>query len=70
MKAKITKTITHINGDVSTCESLYNFHSLKEAGERLQSIKNLCRYPIIEEGKGFFKANKYGDIYTFKVEKQ
>lgn len=71
MKAKITKTVTNINGITEkTNESLYNFPSFKEAQKRLKSIKNLCRYPIVEEGTNFFKANRYGNIYLFRIEKQ
>lgn len=70
MKAKITKTIFHLNGNTTVCESLYNFPSIKDAQKRMQSIMNICRYPIVESGKNYFKANKYGDIYTFRIEKQ
>lgn len=70
MKAKITKQIVHTDGNISFCDSLYNFQSVTEARKRLQSIKNMCRYPIVDSGKNFFTADKYGEIYIFRVEKQ
>lgn len=70
MKAKITKEVHSITGNVTKCESLYNFPSFKEAQKRLQSIANLCRYPVTVISKNEFRANKYGNIYIFKVEKQ
>lgn len=70
MKAKITKTIIKINATKEKGNTLYNFPSVKEAQKRLQSIKNLCKYPIIETNKNYFKANRYGDIYIFAIEKQ
>lgn len=70
MKAKITKEVHQINGKVLKCESLYNFSSFKEAQKRLQSIANLCRYPVTIVSRNEFHANKYGNIYIFKVEKQ
>lgn len=72
MKAKITKSVIKINQfqEICTNDNLYNFPSFKEAQKRLQSIKNLCRYPVIEEGKKFFKANRYGEIFIFRIEKQ
>lgn len=69
MKAKITKRIKHLDGKETICESLYNFPTMREARMRLQSIKNACRYPIIETDRNFFKADKYGDIYLFSIEK-
>lgn len=72
MKAKITKSLIKVNQiqEVCTNDNLYNFPSIKEARKRLQSIKSLCRYPVIEEGKNFFKANRYGEIFIFRIEKQ
>lgn len=70
MKTKITKTVFHLDGSTYICESLYNFASILEARKRLQNIKSLCRYPIMEEGKNFFTANRYGNVYCFRIERQ